>query len=294
LAKETAELNGLKNRMLVVRADAFSLLSKHAEDRFDLVDMDPFGSPVTFFEAALRATNDGGVLAATATDMGPLSGARPGACLRKYGAWLVRTEFAKELAVRALAGSLLFTATRLELGIRLLFSHATDHYVRIYAKVSKGRKIANQSLTESGYIAYCPNCLYRHAARSPSDVQKSCMNCGNAVTIGGPLWLGPLWERDILDKMTRNAAGLASSRLSEVQKILALIGEESAAPSLYYTTGAIASRYKVKPPALATLIQSLKSLGCESTRTHFNPTGFRTGASVPVIAASFHAISKKT
>ena len=294
LAQETAALNGVTGRMTILHIDAHALLSNYVANRFDLVDLDPFGSPATFFESALRATNDCGVVAATATDMGPLSGARPRACLRKYGVWTVRTEFEKELAVRALAGCLLLTASRLELAIRLVFSHATDHYARIYALVSKGRKAANQTLTYCGYLLYCPNCLFRDMVESPSSVRIACKTCGSAAKVGGPFWLGPLWDGGTLETMVRHAAGLASSRLSEVQKILALIEEEREASRLYYTTGAIASRYKVKPPAVVTLIHSLRDLGYQATKTHFNPTGFRTNAPVSAIAASFHVITKES
>ncbi|HXZ89714.1 MAG TPA: hypothetical protein VEG61_01515, partial [Candidatus Dormibacteraeota bacterium] len=125
LSQQTIRLNGLKERTTVIHADAHTLLSQHAADRFDIIDLDPFGSQAPFFESALRATAAGGVIAATATDMGPLSGARPTACMRKYGVSTVRTEFEKEIAIRTLASCLLSVASRLELGIDIAFSHTT-------------------------------------------------------------------------------------------------------------------------------------------------------------------------
>jgi len=89
VAQRTIQLNGLDGKVAVTESDSNSLLFEHLQDRFDLIDLDPFGSPAPFFESALRATEDGGIIAATATDMGPLAGARPAACFRKYGARVV-------------------------------------------------------------------------------------------------------------------------------------------------------------------------------------------------------------
>lgn len=80
-ARRTIQLNGVDAKVSVLERDANLLLTEHSENRFDLVDLDPFGSPAPFFESALRATNDGGVVAATATDMGPLTGARAASML---------------------------------------------------------------------------------------------------------------------------------------------------------------------------------------------------------------------
>lgn len=294
LAEQTIRLNGLEDRVIVVGNDAHTLLCGHAKDRFDIIDLDPFGSPAPFFECALRATAAGGVIAATATDMGPLSGARPAACLRKYGVSAVRTEFEKEIAVRALASCLLTNASRLELGIDIAFSHATDHYARLYAVVNKGRKAANQSLANLGYITYCPSCLSRNETRSISLVQIACVSCGAPTRIGGPFWLGPLWDRRTVESMIRRTPALASSRLSEVQKTLGIVQEEIDSPRFHYTTDTIASVYGIKPPSVASLIKSLRNDGHTAARTHFNPVGFRTNASLPTVVASFRNIAEKS
>jgi tRNA (guanine26-N2/guanine27-N2)-dimethyltransferase len=226
--------------------------------------------------------------------MGPLSGARPTACLRKYGVSAVRTEFEKEIAVRALASCLLANASRVELGIDIAFSHATDHYARLYAVVNKGRNAANQSLANLGYLTYCPNCLSRNEASSISLVQTLCVSCGAPTRIGGPIWLGPLWDRATVETMIRRTPALNSSRLSEVQKLLSIIQEEIDSPRFYYTTDSIASVYGIKPPSVASLIKSLRNDGHRATRTHFKPTGFRTNASLPTVLASFRKISEKS
>jgi tRNA (guanine26-N2/guanine27-N2)-dimethyltransferase len=292
LASKTIKINGLENETTIVETDAHKLLSTHLKDRFDLIDLDPFGSPSPFFESALRATNSGGIIAATATDMGPLSGARTVACLRKYGVWSLRTEFEKETAVRTLASCLLSTAARMELGIEIVFSHTTDHYTRIYAVVTKGRKAANQALKNIGFVTYCPSCLLRNETRW-STIKHKCANCGATTSVGGPYWLGQLWDRRTVVSMIQHTPALATTRLSEVQKILDLIHDELDSPKFYYTTEALSSAYGLKPLSVAVLIELLRKEGHKATRTHFNPTGFRTDASLEAIIASFRYIAEK-
>jgi tRNA (guanine26-N2/guanine27-N2)-dimethyltransferase len=294
LARRIILLNGLKDRVDVIQSDAYTVLSNHSRDRFDIIDLDPFGSPAPFFESALRATSDGGVIAATATDMGPLSGARRTACLRKYGVWAIRTEFEKELALRTLASCLSRTACTLELGMTVAFAHATDHYARLYALVRKGRKFANQTLDSEGYLSYCPNCLLRIKSQTITTLQNKCGNCGSPVHIGGPFWLGPIWDKDTVNSMVQRTPALVTSRFSDVQKILGRILEEIDSPGFYYTTEAIASAYRVKPPSLELLIQSLRTNGYSATRTHFSSTGFRTDASLQAIVACFRSVADKS
>jgi len=293
LARQTILLNHLNDRVSVVHSDAQKLLSEYVMRRFNMIDLDPFGSPAPFFESTLRATTDGGVIAATATDMGPLSGARPTACMRKYGISSIKAEFEKELAVRTLAASLAAVACKLELGVNIVFSHATDHYARLYAAVNKGRKAANLTLGSLGYLTYCPGCLFRSATPAISSIRDKCINCGAACRTGGPFWLGPLWEKRIVDSMVQATPTLTSSRLAEVQNILARVQEEMLSPEFYFTTGTLSSVYRVKPPSLRQLIDSLRACGYEAARTHFNPTGFRTDASLRTIIDSFRMIAEK-
>jgi tRNA (guanine26-N2/guanine27-N2)-dimethyltransferase len=274
----TAQLNHVENRISVFASDASLLLLNHENDRFDLIDLDPFGSPAPFFESALKATTAGGVIAATATDMGPLTGARASACLRKYGVTAIRTGFEKEMAARALAGSLVESAGRLGLGVDVVFTHATDHYCRIYAAVSKGKAKANVSTQTLGFLEYCPKCLRRDAYRSLQSIQTTCVDCGGKSQVGGPYWIGKLWDPNIVRRMIRNCPELQSPRLSEVQRMLSCVEEECEASPFYYRTDLLSNHIRIKPPKLRVVLDALRCNKYKATRTHFDPLGFRVDA----------------
>ena len=284
-------LNCAESRVSVVESDANLLLLNHEFDRFDLVDLDPFGSPAPFFESALRATTDMGVLAATATDMGPLSGARASAGLRKYGVTTIRSEFEKEMAARTLAGCLATIAARIGLGINIAFTHATDNYVRIYAVTAKGKTNANLSMRYMGFVEYCQSCLRRDTRDALSSIQPVCENCKEKKRIGGRIWVGKLWDQNLVKRMIERSPDLNSSRLSEIQKLLALVQEECEAPAFYYRTDVLSARLKTKPPKLTSLLEGLREKGYQATRTHFDPTGFRSNAPAVEIASVTRSLS---
>ncbi len=291
--RRTVRINGLEGKISVVESDANLLLLNHLRERFDLIDLDPFGSPAPFFESAARATTDGGVIAATATDMGPLTGARSAACVRKYGIWPIRAEFEKEMAVRILAGCLAGITGRLELGIDIVFSHATDHYARIYVAIAKGKPSANQSARSIGFLEYCPSCLRRNSRNSLEAILTRCEDCGVKTKIGGPIWLGPLWDEHIVEGMIERTPILQSARLSEIQRILALINEERNAPAFYCRTDSISQRLGMKPPRMKQVLSALRGAGFQASGTHFHPNGFRTDAPTRELAAVLRPLTQK-
>ncbi len=286
-AAMTMDLNNVTDRVSVVQADANMLLMSHVMGRFDLVDLDPYGSPGPFFESALRATIDDGVIAASATDMAPLTGARSAACIRKYGITPVRSEFEKEVAIRILASNIVTVAARLELGATIAFSHASDHYARIYAVVRKGRKLANESLKLLEFVEYCPTCLKRNHTPSLEQIRTICEDCGARLKIGGPLWLGSLWDPVTVSRMVENCSTLESTRLADVHNMLSLIVGEMDAPPFYYRTDALSRSLRTRPPKLIDLLSLLHGKGYCAVRTHFHANGFRTDASNQDIISAF-------
>lgn len=291
-ANRMIRLNNLTGRISVVQANAIALFQDHIEQQFDFVDLDPFGSPSAFFESALRCTTENGILAATATDMAPLTGTRPAACFRKYGIVVGRTEFEKEIALRVLAASLSLSSGRLQLGAQVVFSHACDHYARIYVRVNKGRPVANNSVKNLGLLEYCPRCLRRTTRELFKECECNCGNCGSKVKVMGPLWLGKLWDPRLVALMCKNAATVSSSRLSDLQTLLDRIAGEIDAPPFYRRVDKTAQIFRTNPPRVREVVSFLRSSGYAATLTHFHPNAFRTDASDSVIRSAFRRVKE--
>lgn len=50
------------------------------DKRFTVIDLDPYGGPNKFLDAAIQSIEEGGLLMVTATDMAVLAGNTPEAC----------------------------------------------------------------------------------------------------------------------------------------------------------------------------------------------------------------------
>jgi tRNA (guanine26-N2/guanine27-N2)-dimethyltransferase len=282
LAKYNVKINGLEKLVTVKNEDANLLLARHGapRKRFDVIDIDPFGSPVPFLDSAIRALRDGGLLALTATDMAPLCGVHPKACIRKYGGKPLRTEYCHELAVRLLIGCLATTAAKHEMGIKVLFSHSTDHYIRVYAVLLHGAKNADKSLQNMGYILHCFNCFHRETAKASFayGLSLKCPECGSKMDYAGPLWLGKIADKNFCVLMEE--AVKESPLKRRVWKILCLVNGECDAPITYYVLDKICDKLGLSVPSTNNVLRAMAERGYTFSRTHFNPKGIKSNISI--------------
>jgi tRNA (guanine26-N2/guanine27-N2)-dimethyltransferase len=281
LAKHNVRLNGLEDRVTAKHEDANCLLSCHGapRKRFDVIDIDPFGSPVPYLDSVVRALRNKGLLAATATDLAPLCGVHAKACVRKYGGKPLRTEYCHELAVRLLAGCVATVAAKHDIGVRVVFSHSTDHYIRVYAQVGYGAKKADASIKSLGYVLHCFNCFHRETTRRPfSQRIEKCPECGSRMDWAGPLWLEKIFDRQFCEKMAQENRRAPLRNSGKIAKLLALAKDEAEAPATYYVIDKISSKLSSLMPSVDAMLTLLHDNGFEAVPTHFNSRGFRTDA----------------
>ena len=281
LARLNAELNGVTDRVLVFNEDANLFLSRNGapRTRFDYVDVDPFGTPVPYMDSALRALRNRGLIALTATDMAPLCGVHPRACIRKYGGQPLRTEYCHELAIRLLVGCLTMMAAKHEIGVEVLFSHSIDHYIRAYASVRYGAKVADKSVKQMGYILHCFSCFHRETVSGIASFLKPvCPTCGSKLSVAGPLWLGRIVDKEFCSMMVKDAELRSFRQQKKLQKILSLIQNEAEAPVTYYRVDKICDKLNLPVPPQKSVLDKLRADGFQAVPTHFNSRGFRTDA----------------
>jgi len=286
LAAENARVNGLLRKVRVENVEANHLLSEHSAPRarFDAIDVDPFGSPSPFMDSAVRAVKDGGLIALTATDVAPLCGVHPEACMRKYGGRPLRTEYCHEIAVRLVLSALVNAAAVYDRGMRVVFSHSTDHYVRVYAILRRGSKLANESLGMRGFILHCFHCFHRETAPGIATfLDRKCPECGRTLSVGGPLWLGPLYDRQFCSEMNDLARDVRWRNRRRLQRILGTVLDESAVPT-YYVIDKMCDRLNIPTESRSAVMRRLVEGGYSATPTHFNPRGIRTPASAKAVS----------
>jgi tRNA (guanine26-N2/guanine27-N2)-dimethyltransferase len=281
LAEQNVQLNGLHHLVAVEHKDANCLLSCYGAPRrrFDGVDVDPFGSPVPYLDSSFRALRNKGLLATTATDLAPLCGVHAKACLRKYGGKPLRTEYCHELAVRLLVGRIATVAAKHDIGVRVLFSHSTDHYIRVYTQTRYGAKKADASIKSLGYVLHCFNCMHRETTQRLFDSRKGkCPECSSKMDWAGPMWLGKILDAQFCERMTQENKRTALRNSGKIGKLLSLLRNEAEAPTTYYVIDQISDKLASPVPSVSGILQSLHNKGFQAFSTHFNSRGFRTDA----------------
>jgi len=295
LARFNVEFSKLTGHVFVLNGDANLLLSRYAAPRrrFHFIDVDPFGSPVPYLDAALRALCDGGFLALTATDMAPLCGVHVNACIRKYGGRPLRTEYCHELAIRLLIGCLVMMAAKHEIGVEVVFSHSTDHYIRVYATAHHGARRADYSVEKMGYILHCFSCFHRETVEGlVPHLKKDCPECGSMLKAAGPLWISKLSDSGFCSLMEKEIGKRQLKHKRRISKLLFLIENECEAPSTYYVVDKVCDKLNLPVPSTIRVLRRLKERGFETTLTHFNSRGIRTNAPASVFKHILFSLTK--
>ena len=75
-------------------------MNRGLDDRFDVIDLDPYGSPTAFLDGAVQSLKSGGLLCVTCTDTAVLCGNASETCYTKYGAISLKSKACHEMALR--------------------------------------------------------------------------------------------------------------------------------------------------------------------------------------------------
>lgn len=281
-ANENIEMNNLNN-VKVYKEDSNILLRK-CRGKFDVVDIDPFGTPSPYIESAAISLKSGGMICATATDTSALCGTYKEPCIRKYSAKPLKTEYCHEIGIRILAGFIARTFSKYKKCIEVKFSHSSEHYMRLYAVIKKGAKITDESLKNIGYIMHCDNCLYRTLIQGfAPKIPSSCPVCGKSFKIAGPLWCGSILNSDFIKDMLKNIEDTKINQENKAFKLLNTAYLEADAPATYYDIHQVCKNLKTSAPRLDDVIEALRNEGYFVSRTHFKPTGIKTDAPLIVL-----------
>lgn len=269
LAKESAAMNHLSDKCSFSTSEVCSFLdTRYGGERFDLVDVDPFGTPSPFIDCAIRATKDGGMLSVAATDSAVLCGVYPSVAERKYLGRSLRTDYSHEVGLRLIIGLLAMTAMRLETGIYPLFSHHDMHYFRVYVMLKVGNSHSRENEKKIGFVAHCFRCGHRAIISKDVTLENrftSCPSCSNkSVRLGGPLWIGNIQSADFVRSCRKLSA-------------FEIFSDELDIP-LYYDLTELSQSLHVRTPRINDVVSRLQASGHLAGRTHLNPQAVRTDA----------------
>ena len=266
----------------VIHGGANSVM--HGEAPFDVIDVDPYGTPMPFADAAFASARD--LVCVTATDTAPLCGAHLESGIRSYSAVPRNTEYHAEMGVRILLSALARSGARFDVGITPLVTYARSHYVRTVLELTHKPTAADAAIAELGHIAHCEDCLYREAGEGLiADASDSCPNCGGGqLLVAGPVWLGPAHDQGFIE-VVRGEITDSFGTAAELDDLLAALAAELEEPT-HYDQHKLCKQWGQPATAMDEFLERLREAGFEATPAHYGGTTFKTDATVAEIEAA--------
>jgi tRNA (guanine26-N2/guanine27-N2)-dimethyltransferase len=285
-SKKAAELNRVTEKCYYSIEEVCKFLIQHSTvngERFAIIDLDPFGTPAPFVDCVLRSILDGGLISITATDTTVLCGVYPVVCHRRYYGRSLNTRYTNEIAVRLVISLIGLTAARLDLAIEPIFVHANLHYLRIYVKVLVSNSKANKLYDNIGYLRHCFKCGNRNVVKR-YDISEVCEICSSSFSVAGQMWTNKLFDKNFIGKLVSHQSvgdGIQGMKeMDRCHKLFSICIDELDDIPYYFRGDEIASKLRINPYPLQTVVDKLSSSGYRASKTSFNPAAFKTDARI--------------
>lgn len=305
--KRNIHYNQVSDKVTANLDDANVLMyrNKSNNQKYHVIDLDPYGTATPFVDASMQSIEDGGLMLVTCTDLSVLAGnGYPEKCFALYGGVnMAGHDATHESALRLVLNLLGQSAAKYKKTIEPLLSLSIDFYVRVFIRV-KTSPIEVKNLQTNTIVAYmCSGCSAYHVqplgrqqerstkkgnkfvkyslAQGPP-VDKHCSYCGNVHHIVGPMYGGPLHDKDFINRVLRinkeeHSDDVYGTR-KRIEGMLTLAKNEIAAP-FYFTPNTLSSILKFQVPSLKVVVAGLGSLGYECSLTHAKASSLKTNAS---------------
>lgn len=235
-----------KHHVHIYNQDANMFLLKSTG--FDYIDIDPFGTPNPFLDAAIQRISRNGILGITATDTAALAGTYRDVCQRKYWAMPELSALKHEIGLRILIRKVQLVGMQYEKALTPIYAYSHQHYMRVFFRAQKSKEECNILL-------------------------KNHQMLGKA----GPLWTGTLWDENLAKKICDTAQNNPDC-CGETRKLAKTIAEESFIRQLgFFDVHAIAKELHLTSiPSSEHIFEKIKEKKYQLARTHFANTGIRT------------------
>jgi tRNA (guanine26-N2/guanine27-N2)-dimethyltransferase len=256
------------------------------QERFELVDLDGFGSPTALLPLALEAVAVGGVLYVAGSDARSATGHDRPAAIRSLGASARAHPAAWELALRLQLGSVARAAWAMGRGIEPLLAFSEGRTFR--TAVVLRRRPAPRQEEQLGLLAHCHGCGDQQV--QPLLRLRRWADClctaGSAppLAVSGPLWIGPLQDAEGLAAMAGDARRDAAALIEPASlRLLERLGGDPGLPARCWTSAELGRRLGGGPPPLQRLVGALQARGWSSGASGVMPACLRSAAPWPEI-----------
>jgi tRNA (guanine26-N2/guanine27-N2)-dimethyltransferase len=174
--------------------------------KYDVIDIDPYGTAVPFLDAAVQAVSDGGLLCVTCTDTGVFNSVGfSEKTFSLYGGLPIRGDHCHEGGLRLILHAITTAAARYGIAVEPLLSLSIDYYARVFVRVRRspaevkflGSKTAIVYGCDHGCGAWQLQFLaraveskgkknstfYKHGAAQGPTTSPTCDHCGSKTHV---------------------------------------------------------------------------------------------------------------
>eukprot|EP00520_Triparma_pacifica_P018263 CAMPEP_0118635056 /NCGR_PEP_ID=MMETSP0785-20121206/1874_1 /TAXON_ID=91992 /ORGANISM="Bolidomonas pacifica, Strain CCMP 1866" /LENGTH=608 /DNA_ID=CAMNT_0006526067 /DNA_START=62 /DNA_END=1885 /DNA_ORIENTATION=+ len=275
--------------------------------KFDVIDLDPYGSCAPFTDCAVQAISNGGLLCLTSTDMAVLSGNHVDTCFSKYSAMSMhKSGYLHELALRIFLQSVESQANKYGKHIVPLASFGIDFYIRVFVRVYDSPAEVKKSSTKIGYVYQSTGCPSFHVVPTGTFTGKNyvptvlnniadsggvCAETGRPFKVAGPVWIAPLHSQDFVsscikrveDQEERKEPHAPLPTTKRLHGLLTTAFEELPDQPLYYLLPNLCSTLRCTVPPRPQFIAQMEKLGFKVSAQHKEPDAIKTDAPNDVI-----------
>ena len=266
--KLNAEHNKLSDKINPTTGDAIEHMHRAAARavggpmHYHVIDLDPYGTAAPFFDAAVRAVVDGGLLCVTCTDAGVFASmGYLEKAYSQYGGLPLKGPHAHEGGLRLILHAIATSAARYGLAIEPLLSLSIDFYARIFVRIHHSpvevKFLASRTMVVYSCDAGCGAWSIQHLARAREKKAKNgdtfynfspalspsanthCEHCGFKTHQAGPMWGGPLHNPHFIQRILDMLPALDKSiygTIPRVQGMLSVALNEALEDSLPSST----------------------------------------------------------
>ncbi|KAK2810471.1 hypothetical protein FQN50_002960 [Emmonsiellopsis sp. PD_5] len=183
--------------------------------KFDVVDLDPYGTAAPFMDAAIQAVVDGGLLCVTCTDASIFaSNGYPEKTYALYGGAPFKGSPSHEAGLRLILHALATAGAKYGIAIEPLLSLSIDFYARVFVRVHRSPAAVKFTAGKTMVVYNCDsgcgawktqvlaatrcrsdrkgNPLYHYGLAKGPSAGVTCEHCGFKTHLAGPMWAGPL------------------------------------------------------------------------------------------------------
>ncbi|CAD6252044.1 unnamed protein product [Miscanthus lutarioriparius] len=300
--KKNIQHNGslASSKVVPHHADARVYMLMHPKE-FDVVDLDPYGSPAAFLDSAVQCVADGGTLMCSATDMAVLAGGNAEVCFSKYGSYPLRGKHCHEMALRILLACIESHAIRHKRYIVPIISVHMDFYIRVFVRIFTSASTVKSSPLKLAHVYQCTGCNSFHLQNigriNSKDerniavpnfcptVPEVCSECGHKFVMGGPIWSDPIhdkkWATSILSDI--HAMREAYPAYPKISAILTSVSEELLEAPLFVSLHNLCAILKCTNPTMVMLQSAIRNAGYQVSGSHVDPLALKTNAPMSVI-----------